>query len=322
MAEKHKSKYKAPKDEAKSQKPQVRKSIKDYVGEDAPNMVPGGVKGVQPNVPRKYATDVIDNIENMVPEIKDRLYKKIEDGEYSAADARKLFDKLQIKDAEEFLKKLERIDHGAITNSMVKPENQEKLQERLNRLSESNKERLIREYVRRKIAIMIQEQGSPLNKGKGARGINLFDAPDEPSADAPPPAEPTTAQPAADAPPPAEPEPAESAPTEPTAAEPPPAEPAATEPESETNDQANLDNNQQQEKEQPGPAATFQQLLIDKTKNTPRPDDTITAVMLNLLQNTLTRVEADTGNEFAKFDIRKNIETWMQNNGYYITKSE
>jgi hypothetical protein len=158
MAEKHKSKYKSPKDFEKSQKPQTRKDVKDYVGEDAANMVPGGVKGVVPNVPRKYATDVIDNVENMVPDIKERLYKKVEEGEYSTEHARKVFEKLQIEDTDGFLEKLERIDHGAITNSMVKPENEEKLQERVDKLSAENKERLIREYVRRKIAIMIREQ--------------------------------------------------------------------------------------------------------------------------------------------------------------------
>jgi hypothetical protein len=41
MAEKHKSKYKAPKDEAKSLKAETRKDMKDYTAEDAPNMVPG-----------------------------------------------------------------------------------------------------------------------------------------------------------------------------------------------------------------------------------------------------------------------------------------
>ena len=34
MAEKHKSKYKAPKDLEKSQKPKARKDLKDYTEED------------------------------------------------------------------------------------------------------------------------------------------------------------------------------------------------------------------------------------------------------------------------------------------------
>ena len=147
MAEKHKSKYKAPKDEAKSQKPQVRKSIKDYVGEDAPNMVPGGVKGVQPNVPRKYATDVIDNIENMVPEIKDRLYKKIEEGDYSADHARKVFEKLQIEDTEGYL--------DAMENGVYD------IKESVSKLSESQKEKLVRMYIRNKIVKVLKEQADP-----------------------------------------------------------------------------------------------------------------------------------------------------------------
>ena len=57
MAEKHKSKWKAPKDEAKSQKPEARKDLKDYTAPDAHGMVPNLVSGVQPLVARKYATE-------------------------------------------------------------------------------------------------------------------------------------------------------------------------------------------------------------------------------------------------------------------------
>jgi hypothetical protein len=196
MAEKHKSKYKAPKYFENSQKPEVRKNMKDYVGEDAPNMVPGGVKGVVPNVPRKYATEVIDNVENMVPEIKERLYKKLEEGEYSPEHARKVFEKLQIQDTEGFLEKLERINHGAITNSEVKPKSKEEIKEAINRLTEEQKEQLVRKYVRKKIAKIIKEQGEP------APDAAPEETPEEaPAPDAAPPADATAAP---DAAPPAE----------------------------------------------------------------------------------------------------------------------
>ena len=270
MAEKHKSKYKAPKDLEKSHKPETRKTMKDYVGEDAPNMVPGGVKGVVPNVPRKYATDVIDNVENMVPDIKERLYKKVEEGDYSAEHARKVFEKLQIEDTDGFLEKLERINHGAITNSMVDPENEEKLQERVNRLSEDNKDRLIREYVRRKIALMIREQG---------------ETPEEDTPEPEPAPEPT-------------PEPAPETPA-------PEAEAPAAEPEVPTPDAP---------KEQ-GPAALFQQTVINKLKNSKDPASAATSIFLNMLKNTLTKVEAETGIESDKNSMKTDMMIWMQNNG-------
>ena len=272
MAEKHKSKYKAPKDLEKSQKPETRKTMKDYVGDDAPNMVPGGVKGVVPNVPRKYATDVIDNVENMVPDIKERLYKKVEEGEYSAEHARKVFEKLQIEDTDGFLEKLERIDHGAITNSMVEPENEEKLQERVNRLSEDNKDRLIREYVRRKIALMIRE------------------AEETPEEETPEPA------------PAPEPEPA------PTL-EPAPESTPETDPEAEASTET-----PNAPKEQ-GPAALFQQEVINKVSKLNDPNGAVTSIFLNMLQNTLTKVESETGIESDKNSMRRDMIIWMKNNG-------
>ena len=157
MAEKHKTKYKAPKDMAKSQKAETRKDIKDYTSEDNYGMVPNSTKQMQSLVARKYATEVIDDVENMVPKITDRLYKKVEEGEYTAEHARKVFEKLQIADTEGFLKKLERINHGAITNSLVKPENEETIKESVSKLSESEKEQVIRKYVRNKIAKVLRE---------------------------------------------------------------------------------------------------------------------------------------------------------------------
>lgn len=157
MAEKHKTKYKSPKDLEKSTKPNTRKDIKDYTGAEAHGMVPNLTKGVQPAVLRKYATNVIDDVENMVPKIVDHIYKKVEDGEYSPEHARKVFEKMQLAGTEEYIKKLERIDHVAITNSLVKPENEETLKESISKLSEEQKEQVIRKYVRNKIAKILRE---------------------------------------------------------------------------------------------------------------------------------------------------------------------
>ena len=157
MAEKHKTKYKSPKDLEKSTKPNTRKDIKDYTGDDAHGMVPNLSKGVQPLVVRKYATDVLDDVENMVPKIVDHIYKKVEDGEYSPEHARKVFEKMQLAGTEDYIKKLDRIDHVAITNSLVKPENEETLKESISKLSEEQKEQVIRKYIRNKIAKILRE---------------------------------------------------------------------------------------------------------------------------------------------------------------------
>jgi hypothetical protein len=157
MAEKHKTKYKSPKDLEKSTKLNTRKDIKDYTGDDAHGMVPNLSKGVQPLVVRKYATDVLDDVENMVPKIVDHIYKKVEDGEYSPEHARKVFEKMQLAGTEDYIKKLDRIDHVAITNSLVKPENEETIKESISKLSADQKEQVIRKYVRNKIAKILRE---------------------------------------------------------------------------------------------------------------------------------------------------------------------
>ena len=104
---KHKSNYTKPKDEAKSLKPETRKDIKDYTGDEAHGMVPNLVKGIQELVPRNINGEVIDDVENMVPKIKDHIYKKVEEGDYSPEHARKVFKKLQIEDSEGYLDAME-----------------------------------------------------------------------------------------------------------------------------------------------------------------------------------------------------------------------
>jgi Mg/Co/Ni transporter MgtE len=184
MAEKHKTKYKSPKDLEKSTKLNTRKDIKDYTGDEAHGMVPNLSKGVQPLVVRKYATDVLDDVENMVPKIVDHIYKKVEDGEYSPEHARKVFEKMQLAGTEDYIKKLDRIDHVAITNSLVKPENEETLKESISKLSEEQKEQVIRKYVRNKIAKILRE--SYVMEQEDATDVDAadvdVDTPDTPNA--------------------------------------------------------------------------------------------------------------------------------------------
>ena len=141
---KHKSKYTKPKNFEASQKIEARKDLKDYTGDEAHGMVPELVKGPQKLVPRNINGEVIEDIENMVPKIKERLYKKVEEGDYSPEHARKVFEKLQIEDTEGYL--------DAMENGVYD------IKESVSKLSESQKEKLVRMYVRNKIAKVLQEQ--------------------------------------------------------------------------------------------------------------------------------------------------------------------
>jgi len=148
MAEKHKSKYKAPKDFEKSQKPKTRKDLKDYTHDDHNGaMNPYSTKETQDLVPRKTDKLVIDDVKNMVPEIKHRVYQDVKTGKYSPKEAKKIFKKLQIEDTEGYLDKLENIDHG-VTTSPIK--------EHLSRLTTEQKELALRKYLRAKIAESIK----------------------------------------------------------------------------------------------------------------------------------------------------------------------
>lgn len=140
MAEtKHKSKYKAPKDLEKSQKPKPRKDLKDYTEDDkagALNPKSTGEKGK--HVIRKTDKEIQDD-GKMFPkyDADDRLYKDLEDGEYDPKDAAKKMEKRE-KAAEKTLK------------------------DKIDNLTVEQKERLVREYIRRKIVKVIQE--SSLNE--------------------------------------------------------------------------------------------------------------------------------------------------------------
>ena len=195
MAEKHKSKYKEAKDMAKSQKIEARKDLKDYTGDEAHGMVPELVKGPQKLVPRNINGEVIDDIENMVPKIKERLYKKVEEGDYSPEHARKVFEKLQIEDTEGYLEAMEKGVYD--------------IKESVKKLDDNQKEQILRQYVRNKIAIVLRENYVMEQDDAEA-------APETPPADADPAADPG-ADPAADAEAPADADPGADTDTDPGA---------------------------------------------------------------------------------------------------------
>lgn len=147
MAEKHKSKYKKP----ENAKPTRRKDLKDYTYDDkvgALNPYSTGKK--QERVARKTDKAIQDD-GKLFPKYtdKDRLYKKIEDGEYDPKHAMNVLRKRQEVDTDDYFDAREKIDHGVTTSE---------LKERISRLSPLQKEQLVREYIRRKIAKIIIEQ--------------------------------------------------------------------------------------------------------------------------------------------------------------------
>jgi hypothetical protein len=216
MAEKHKSKYKKP----ENAKPTRRKDLKDYTYDDkvgALNPYSTGKK--QERVARKTDKAIQDD-GKLFPKYteKDRLYKKLEDGEYDPKHAMNVLRKRQEVDTDDYFDAREKIDHGVTTSE---------LEERINKLSNKQKERLVREYLRRKIVKILREQDDP-NKPA-----------DEPADEPTPPAPATPTPPA-----PAEPTPP--APTPPTPPAPAaPTEPAPKTPESEPKKSAEEKNAEQ-----------------------------------------------------------------------------
>jgi hypothetical protein len=142
MAEKHKSKYKAPKDLEKSQKPKPRKDLKDYTEDDKKGaMNPKSTGEKQSNVLRKTDKEVVDTGDVFVKyNADDRLYKDLEDGEYDPKHAAKVLKKRQ--DADE-------------------KDNEKNIKDKIENLTREQrevfKERLIREYIRKKIFAILTE---------------------------------------------------------------------------------------------------------------------------------------------------------------------
>ena len=143
MAEKHKSKYKAPKDLEKSQKPKSRKDLKDYIEDDKTGALnPKTTGDKQFNVLRKTDKAVQDD-GKMFPKYNDddRLYKDLEDADYDPKTAAKRLKKRQDTEEKE-------------TTDVLKDKIENLTREQKERL----KDRLVREYIRRKINNIILEQ--------------------------------------------------------------------------------------------------------------------------------------------------------------------
>ena len=214
MAQQHKSKYKTPKDFEKSQKPKLRKDLKDYTHDDKKGgSNPKSTGDIQLNVLRKRDKAMQDN-GKLYPTYNDddRLYKDIEDGNYDPKTAAKRLKKRQ--DAEE-------------------KETADILKDKLENLTREQRERVVREYVRKKIVKIIREQATTPEKETPAEPTT----PDPASTTPDPTAAPTTPDPATTTPTtpdptaaPTTPDPATTTPTttSPTAA------PTTTEPSSAT----------------------------------------------------------------------------------------
>jgi hypothetical protein len=173
MAEKHKSKYKKP----ENTKPTHRKDLKDYTMDDKDGgLNPKSTKDKQLNVLRKTDKEMVDTGDMYIKyKADDQLYKDLEDGEWEPKHAAKVMKKRQDKDEKD---------------------NKENIQDKIENLTREQKERLVREYVRRKIYKMLVEQPTPAEE-----------TPEEPAPDAaptdatatPPPTDATATPPAPDA---------------------------------------------------------------------------------------------------------------------------
>lgn len=203
------SKHKPPKND----KYQPRKDLKDYtIDKEVEGMVPNASGEPMPEVPRKDDKPVIDDVENMVPKVKDsdKIYvtKELQDGDPKMpANALKTLVKNQQDDAEELIDTMSKKDGGYMSQ--------------IKKLTKEQKEKLVREIVKRKVTQFLSEQD---DKDKPET-----DAPaEEPVADTPEPtpAPDAPAEPADITPPAPEPTPEpEPAPEEPAEPEPAPEEP-------------------------------------------------------------------------------------------------
>ena len=143
MAEKHKSKYKKP----ENTKPKYRKDIKDYTYEDKDGKLNPYTTGEkQKNVLRKTDKEFVDTGDLYVKyNADDRLYKDVEEGEYDPKHAAKVLKKRQ--DADEKLSK-------------------DQIKDKIENLTREGKERLVREYISKKIKRKLHEQPTPAETPK------------------------------------------------------------------------------------------------------------------------------------------------------------
>ena len=140
------AKYKQPKNE----KHKARKDLKDYtIDKEVEGMVPNASGEPLPEVPRKDDKEVIDDVENMVPKVKDsdRVYvtKDMEDGDSKMpSNALKQLVKNQEEDAKELIDILSKKDGGYMTQ--------------IEKLTKEQKEQLVKEIVKRKVVKFLSEQ--------------------------------------------------------------------------------------------------------------------------------------------------------------------
>ena len=138
MAEKHKSKYKKP----ENKKSTPRKDLKDYTMDDKSNgLNPFTTGDKHLGVLRKTDKEMQDD-GKMYPTYNadDRLYKDLEDADYDPKTAAKRLKKRQD-------------DEEKNTSAVLK--------DKIENLTREQKERLVREYVRRKIEKVLYEQPTP-----------------------------------------------------------------------------------------------------------------------------------------------------------------
>jgi len=184
MAEKHKSKYKKP----ENTKYKSRKDLKDYTEDDKKGALnPKSTGEKQQNVLRKTDKEVVNTGDMYVKyNADDRLYKDLEDGEYDPKHAAKVLKKRQDKDEKD---------------------NAKNIKDKIENLTREQKERFVREYVRRKVNVII-EQSTPEEPNAEEPNAEDTPAPDAPTADAPAPDTAAPAAPEAPAPDPSTPAPA------------------------------------------------------------------------------------------------------------------
>jgi len=134
MAEKHKSKYKRP----ENTKYKSRTDLKDYTEDDKKGgLNPKSAGEKQSNVLRKTDKEFVDTGDMYVKyNADDRLYKDLEDGEYDPKHAAKVLKKRQDNDEKD---------------------NAKNIKDKIENLTREQKERFIREYVRRKVNILLEQ---------------------------------------------------------------------------------------------------------------------------------------------------------------------
>jgi len=140
------AKYKQPTND----KYNPRKDLKDYVADkEAKGMVPNASGEALPEVPRKDDKEFIDDVENMVPNVKDsdKIYvtKELQDGDPKMpSNALKTLVKNQEEDAKELIDTLSKKDGGYMTQ--------------IEKLTKEQKEKLVKEIVKRKVVKFLDEQ--------------------------------------------------------------------------------------------------------------------------------------------------------------------